>query len=91
VAFRSYLFLLLTPDKKEFPRYMLQQQKTPQEILTEEEAAKYLRVDQRTLRRWRGTHTGPECSKIGGKLIRYKRTKIDEWLDLQTLPSAPAQ
>jgi excisionase family DNA binding protein len=54
------------------------------DILTEKETAKYLRIDQRTLRRWRADSSGPECSRLGGKLIRYKRTKVDEWLDKQS-------
>jgi excisionase family DNA binding protein len=51
------------------------------EILTQAEAAKYLRISERTLRRWQDERIGPPFAKAGNKLIRYRKSRIDEWLD----------
>lgn len=45
-----------------------------QEILTEGEAAAFLRVKPRTLSQWRWRGTGPTYSKSGG--VRYRRTDL---------------
>jgi excisionase family DNA binding protein len=56
-------------------------QETPN-LMTEDEAADYLRVSARTLRRWRedGTDEGPAWVRLGPKMVRYTRATLDMWL-----------
>ena len=54
--------------------------------LSEQEAAQYLGVSVKTLRRWRFDRRGPAYAKIGGKLIRYPLTNLDDWVSLQMVP-----
>jgi predicted DNA-binding transcriptional regulator AlpA len=51
--------------------------------LNEMEAAQYLGVSVKSLRRWRFDRRGPTYAKIGGKLIRYPLTNLDDWVSLQ--------
>ena len=51
--------------------------------LSEQEAAQYLGLSVKTLRRWRFDRRGPTYAKIGGKLIRYPLTNLDDWVSLQ--------
>jgi excisionase family DNA binding protein len=52
----------------------------PTDLLTDEQAAALLNVLPRTLRLWRNTRGLPHI-KISGKVIRYRRSDIDAWLD----------
>lgn len=45
------------------------------------EAAKYLGVSQKTIRRWRDDRELP-CHVIGG-VVRFRRREIDEWVKRQ--------
>jgi excisionase family DNA binding protein len=72
------------------PRFFFKEHNRMNEIFTQQEAADYLRVTVRTLRRWQQTNTGPEFSKAG-KLIRYRKSKIDEWLDRTTATPNPTE
>lgn len=51
------------------------------EILTIEEVADYLRVKKRTIYEWLKTGKIPASKAVGQ--WRFKRSKIDEWLDSQ--------
>lgn len=51
----------------------------PTELLTTEEAAKYLRLSPRTLERYRVTGEGPRFLKVG-RLVFYRQSDLDEWL-----------
>lgn len=52
----------------------------PSQLLTEVEAAEILSVEPRTLRLWRNTRGLPHL-KITNKVVRYRRTDLDGWLD----------
>jgi DNA-binding transcriptional MerR regulator len=53
----------------------------PADILTDPEAAAYLGgVTPRTLRLWRHTRGLPHL-KLTSKVIRYRRTDLDAWLN----------
>ena len=54
-------------------------------FLSETEAAQYLSLSAKTLRRWRFDHKGPAYAKLNGKLIRYHQADLDEWMDQQTI------
>ncbi len=51
-------------------------------LLTEREAAEYLRLSPRTLRRWRTEKpgTGPPVAGYAGQHPRYRRADLDAWL-----------
>lgn len=48
-------------------------------LLTDEQAAALLSVEPRTLRLWRNTR-GLPFLRVTPKVIRYRRSDIDEWL-----------
>ena len=49
--------------------------------LTEREAAKYLGVSASALRLWRARRSGPNYYRPGSKLIRYRRSDLDGWIE----------
>lgn len=52
-----------------------------QQALTPQQAARYLGVSDATLRLWRAQSRGPRYFKAGEKLIRYRRTDLDMWIE----------
>ena len=46
-------------------------------------AAKYLSVSARILEDWRRAGTGPAWHRAGGRLIRYRLSEIDAWVEAQ--------
>ena len=54
-----------------------------EEMLTLQEACRYLRVPEGTLRYWRHLGSGPRSFKIG-RHVRYWRTDLVLWLTEQT-------
>ena len=52
------------------------------ELLTTKQVAKLLTVSQATLESWRSGGGGPRYCRIG-KLIRYRRSALQQWLDAQ--------
>ena len=48
-------------------------------VMTEKEAAEYMRFSPNTLRQWRVEGIGPRYVKSQGS-IRYRRDDIDDWL-----------
>ena len=53
------------------------------EYLTEQEAADYISLSVKTLRRWRFDRRGPNYAKIAGKAIRYPLLELQEWVNQQ--------
>ena len=49
-----------------------------QMYFTTVEAARYLRLSHRTLKRYRVTGEGPVFNRFGGR-VRYRRERLDEW------------
>lgn len=54
-----------------------------EEMLTLQEACRFLRVPEGTLRYWRHLGSGPRSFKIG-RHVRYWRTDLLQWLTEQT-------
>jgi predicted site-specific integrase-resolvase len=50
-----------------------------EDLMTEEELARYCRVSLATVRRWRYAQTGPPVLWAGNR-PRYNRADVDEWL-----------
>ena len=59
-----------------------------QNTFNEREAGKYLGVSAAVLRLWRSEGRGPRHFKAGEKLVRYRRTDLDTWIEARL--SAPA-
>jgi excisionase family DNA binding protein len=54
---------------------------TDQHTLTPREAARYLGISDAALRLWRSEDKGPRYFKAGEKLVRYRRTDLDAWIE----------
>jgi excisionase family DNA binding protein len=54
--------------------------------LTQDEAAKVMRLSPRTLERHRLTGTGPRFVKAGRRVL-YRRSDLDAWADQHTFAS----
>jgi hypothetical protein len=51
------------------------------EIMSEQEAAAYLRVTTSGLRKWRVRRIGPPFVRFGRRLIRYRKADIINWIE----------
>lgn len=49
--------------------------------LTPKKAANYVGVSEAVLRLWRSEGKGPRFFRAGEKLIRYRRTDLDSWIE----------
>ena len=57
-----------------------------QQLLTESEAAEFLRLKPKTMARWRWAGTGPIYRKIGGA-VRYSATDLQAFVEASTRQS----
>ena len=53
-----------------------------QDLLTEQEVSRQLRVSLAALRRWRLERRGPQFIKVGS-LVRYRPEELEQWLAAQ--------
>ena len=53
---------------------------TNTQLLTESEAAEFLRLKPKTLARWRWAGTGPRFLKVGGA-VRYTAADLEKFLE----------
>lgn len=51
-------------------------------LLTNTEAAEYLRLSPRTLDRWRWAGRGPKFKKVGGA-VRYARSDLNDFAQIE--------
>jgi predicted DNA-binding transcriptional regulator AlpA len=49
------------------------------EWLTEAELSREYRVPRSTLRWWRAKGTGPRHYRLSERVVRYRRSQVDEW------------
>lgn len=71
----------------------MDQNKTPASqatLLTNDEAAAYISVSPNTLPIWRSTHRYDLPFVKVGRLIRYRRSDLDRWLEQQTRQNGDA-
>jgi predicted DNA-binding transcriptional regulator AlpA len=52
-----------------------------QYVFDEKQAARYLGLSQAVLRLWRSGSKGPRYFRAGQKLVRYRRTDLDSWIE----------
>ena len=55
----------------------------PRVWVSPEGAAEYLSVSARILEDWRRAGTGPAWHRAGGRLIRYRLSDVDAWVEAQ--------
>ncbi|HXW22032.1 MAG TPA: helix-turn-helix domain-containing protein [Rhodomicrobium sp.] len=60
------------------------------EILTESEASKILKLSPRTLQAWRVSGNGPRFHSLG-RAVRYRRADLDDWLASRSRTSTSQQ
>ena len=63
---------------------MAQQANDPERLLTEIQAADFLRLSSRTLQAWRSQGVGPEYVKAG-RAVRYRRSALIAWTEQNTV------
>ncbi len=54
-------------------------------LLTCREAAEFLGVPIGTLAQWRSQRRGPPYIKLEGRLVRYRGSELEKWLERQTV------
>ena len=62
-----------------------------QTTLTPLQAAKYIGVSDAALRLWRSRGEGPRHFRAGEKLVRYRRTDLDSWIESRLSEPTPAE
>lgn len=50
------------------------------QLLTTEQAAKYVGVRPKQMQGWRHDKTGPRFIRLNSKTVRYRMTDLDEWV-----------
>ena len=60
------------------------------DTLTPKQAARYVGISEGALRLWRGQGKGPVFFRCGEKLVRYRRSDLDFWIEQRlSTPVAP--
>ena len=57
------------------------------ELLKEADAAEFLKVSVRTLQGWRCSGDGPKFVRVSGRMIRYRRQDLLDWIASRTVSS----
>ena len=57
-------------------------------VLTEEDAADFLKVTTFALRKWRRQGCGPRFIRCGARLIRYSTSDLGDWIEQNKFTSA---
>ncbi len=60
-------------------------------ILSEQDAADYTDLSQRTLQRYRVEGGGPTFTRLGARRIGYMKADLDAWLNARKFPSRAAE
>lgn len=54
-------------------------------LMDTNEAAEYLRIDRRTAEGWRYRGTGPRYLRFTNRVVRYKKSDLDAFLEQATV------
>jgi len=54
-------------------------------ILTSGEAARFLRLEPRTLESWRGRGIGPKFVRYSARCVRYRLKDLHDWIDSRVI------
>ena len=60
-------------------------------LLTTKDAAAFLDISEKTLEGWRSAETGPKFYRMGGRLVRYFRSDLEDWLRNEQQPAGPSK
>jgi len=58
-------------------------------VLDQVEAARFLRVQPRTLESWRQRRTGPRFIRYSQRCVRYRPSDLQAWLDARAVGTPP--
>jgi hypothetical protein len=58
---------------------------SPAGMLNQEEAARFLKVQPRTLESWRQRRIGPRFIRYSMRCVRYRTQDLQAWLDSQSI------
>ena len=50
-----------------------------EKMMTAKEVSNYLRISEAALYEYRRTGTGPNYVRLNDRLVRYRKSDIDEW------------
>jgi predicted DNA-binding transcriptional regulator AlpA len=64
--------------------------KEPADYLTKDQLAQQLGRSTRTIDRWHTQRIGPRRTKVGNKLVLYRKSAVSEWLERQAEDTASA-
>lgn len=59
-------------------------------MLTPGEAAKFLRLEPRTLESWRGRGIGPKFVRYSARCVRYRLKDLQDWIDTRVVTGVSA-
>lgn len=59
--------------------------KTLEKMMTAKEVSNYLRISEAALYEYRRTGTGPNYVRLNDRLVRYRKSDVDEWLNAKKI------
>lgn len=77
----------MEPQRNKERLMLNQQQNEDSELLTEAQAAEFLKFSPKALQKWRCVGNGPKFIKISSKAIRYMRKSLIEWANERMVSS----
>lgn len=60
------------------------------ELLTPADVAGVLKLDIKTIRRWRYEGKGPAWFPLGLRTVRYRRSEVDAWIEARETAGRPS-
>lgn len=54
-------------------------------LLNQKQTSEFLGVSERALEKWRLEEKGPPFVKVGNKLVRYRLSDLQKWIDKNTV------
>ncbi|MEQ8735661.1 MAG: helix-turn-helix domain-containing protein [Rhodospirillaceae bacterium] len=62
-----------------------------EQLMTQKEAAEFLKVTPRTLEKWRYQGGGPEYYRYSARCVRYAQSDLKRWIDERKRKSTSEQ
>ena len=67
------------------PKGLHMEAKDLEKMMTTKEVSKYLRISEAALYEYRRTGTGPNYVRLNDRLVRYRKSDVDEWLNAKKI------
>lgn len=62
-----------------------------EKLMTAKEVSKHLRISEAALYIFRRSGTGPNYIRLNDRLVRYRKSDIDEWLNAKNIKNQIAK